>query len=79
MFFIAYVYAVLAFAETLVLFASILGLLVFVLRQMVRGINVVIDAAINASSLDTMPRDRNPSRLNVAAAHRIPGGHNERF
>ena len=79
MFLISYVYGVLAFAETLVLFGSVIGLLVFALRQVVRGMNLVIDAAINASSLDTTPRDRNRRRLNVAAAHRIPGGHNERF
>lgn len=82
MFSIAYVYAVLAFAETLVLFASVLGLLVLALRQVVRGIDSLIDAAINSSSPDTKPRVRTPSRFNVAAEsrlHRIPGGHNERF
>ena len=80
--FLAYVYAILAFAETLMLFASIIGLLVFAVRQTVRIINRYIDAAIDSSSRERASRTGRQSRLAVAGEsgfHRIPGGHNERF
>ena len=47
MYLLAQVYSVLAFAETMVLFASVLGLLVLGLRLTVRGLNILIDAAID--------------------------------
>lgn len=79
---LTYAYAVLAFAETLVLFASIVGLLVFAVRQAVRIINRFIDAAIDTSSRERESRTGRQSRLAVAGKsgfYRIPGGHNERF
>jgi len=82
MYLLAQVYSVLAFAETMVLFASVLGLLVLGLRLTVRGLNILIDAAIDSSARDADSGARKPSRLNVAAGggyHKIPGGHNERF
>ena len=80
--FLAYVYSVLAFAEVLMLFASVIGVLVFVVRCTVRAIDQFIEAAIDSSAGDTAPGARKPLRLDVAAetgSRRIPGGHNERF
>jgi len=77
---LSYVYFVLAFAETLVLFASIIGLLVFAVRLAVEKINSLADAAFDWSWPGTEPRVRRPRRLSVAAqsgSHEIPGGHNE--
>ena len=78
---VAYVYSVLAFAEVLVLFGSVIGILVLVGRQAVRGLNALMDA-LDARSRGTDPRLRTPVNLNVAVESRsrkIPGGHNERF
>lgn len=85
MHFVAYVYSVLAFAEVLVLFGSIIGILVLVGRQAVRGLNALmdaLDAALDAHSRGTDPRFRTPANLNVAVescSRKILGGHNERF
>lgn len=85
MHFVAYVYSVLAFAEVLVLFGSIIGILVLVGRQAVRGLNALmdaLDAALDARSRGADPRLRTPANLNLAVESRsrkIPGGHNERF
>ena len=84
MHFVAYVYSVLAFAEVLVLFGSIIGILVLVGRQTVRGLNALmdaLDAALDARARGTDPRLRTPANLNLAVESRsrkIPGGHNER-
>lgn len=85
MHFVAYVYSVLAFAEVLVLFGSIIGILVLVGRQAVRGLNALmdaLDAALDARARGADPRLRTPVNLNVAVeirSRKIPGGHNERF
>jgi hypothetical protein len=79
---LSYVYFVLAFAETLVLFASIIGLLVFAVRLAAEKINNLADAASDWSWPGTEPRVKRPSRLSVAVqsgSHQIPGGHNERL
>ncbi len=79
---LAHVYSVLAFAEILMLFASIIGVLVFAVRRTIEGIDRLIDAAIDLNTRDKEPRVRGRSCLNVAVEsgfHRIPGGHNERF
>ena len=82
MFLLAGVYCVFAFAEVLVLFASVAGLLVLAVRLTVRAIDAFLDGAIEASSLDARRRAGKASRLNLAAEgrfHRIPGGHNEHY
>jgi len=85
MHFVAYVYSVLAFAEVLVLLGSIIGILVLVGRQAVRGLNALmdaLDAALDARARGADPRLRTPVNLNVAVeirSRKIPGGHNERF
>jgi hypothetical protein len=82
---VAHVYAVLAFAEVLVLFGSVIGILVLVVRQAVRKLDALmdaLDAALDARSHGTDPRLRTPVNLNVAVESRsrkILGGHNERF
>ena len=79
---LAHVYSVLAFAELLMLFGSIVGIIVFAVRRVVRAVDRFIEAAVDASARDAEPGVRKPLRLNVAAgagARRIPGGHNERF
>ncbi len=80
--FLAHVYSVLAFAEVLMLFASVIGVLVFAVRCTVRAIDRFIEAAIDSSTGDAAPGARKPLRLDVAVeagSRRIPGGHNERF
>jgi hypothetical protein len=85
MYLVAHVYSVLAFAEVLVLFGSVIGILVLVFRQAVRGLNAVMDAveaALDARSRGADPRISKPVNLNVAVesrSHKILGGHNERF
>ena len=77
-----HVYSALAFAEILMLFASVIGILVFAVRRAVRAINSLMDTAINSNSPDAEPRVRRQRRLKVATEsglHKIPGGHNERF
>jgi hypothetical protein len=79
---LAHVYSVLAFAELLMLFASIVGVIVFAVRCAVGAVDRFIEAAVDASARDGEPGVRKPLRLNVAAeagSRRIPGGHNERF
>jgi hypothetical protein len=79
---LAHVYSVLAFAELLMLFGSIVGIIVFAVRRAVRAVDRFIEAAVDASTRDAEPDARKPLRLNVAAesgSRRIPGGHNERF
>jgi len=81
MHFVAYVYSVLAFAEVLVLFGSIIGILVLVGRQAVRGLNALMDA-LDARAHGADPRLRTLANLNLAVESRsrkIMGGHNERF
>ena len=85
MYLVAHVYSVLAFAEVLVLFGSVIGILVLVFRQAVRGLNALMDAveaALDARSRGADPRISKPVNLNVAVesrSHKILGGHNERF
>lgn len=79
---LAHVYSVLAFAEVLMLFASLIGVVVFAVRCAVRAIDRFIEAAVDANARDVEPGVRKPRRLNVVVetgSHRIPGGHNERF
>ena len=81
MLFLSYVYFVLAFAETLVLFASIIGLLALAVRLAVRGVNGLADA-IDSHWPGTEPRVRRSARLGLAiesGSHEIRGGHNERL
>ena len=79
---LSYVYFVFALAETLVLFASVVGLSVLAVRLVVERINSLVDAAIDSSWSRTEPRVKRPGRLSVAVqsgSHEIPGGHNERL
>jgi hypothetical protein len=74
-------YAFLAFAEVLVLFAVAIALFVFALRQLVKWIGSLIDAALSARSADAAGvRTPDPFRFAVQKnVRRIPGGHNEVF
>ena len=75
-------YLVLSFTEVLVLFASAIGLLVFIVREIVRAIEGLLDAAMNAISASKQPRIESLQPLGVGGKGRvriIPGGHNEHF
>ena len=75
-------YLVLSFTEVLVLFASAIGLLVFIVREIVRAIESLLDAAMNAISASKQPRIESLQPLGVGGKGRvriIPGGHNEHF
>jgi hypothetical protein len=70
-----YLYAVLAFSEVAVLFASAIGLSVFVVREVIREIDHLLDVANSCLWLD-------PQRHSTTRHHRryeVVGGHNERF
>jgi hypothetical protein len=69
-------YSILAFAEVLVLFASAISLVVLAVRQVIKAISGLIDAAINAGLPDAQPRF---TALDPAGVRRVPGGHNEHF
>jgi len=75
-------YLVLSFTEVLVLFASAIGLLMFIVREIVRAIEGLLDAAMNAISASKQPRIESLQPLGVGGKGRvriIPGGHNEHF
>ena len=76
------VYSILAFAEVLVLFASAIGLFVFIVKEVVREINRLFDAAAAAASAnkESSVKSRDPVSVGAGSRlHRIPGGHNEHF
>lgn len=76
------VYSCLAFAEILVLFASIIGLLTFAVRQLIAITDALLSAAIDAGSRNSQPRDKRPNTFNLmfeGRPRRILGGHNEPF
>ncbi len=80
MFFLSLAYSILAGAEVVVLLASTIGLMAFAVRQAVRAIDSLLDAAVDAASPDTKPRLMSPSNVVVAShLHKIRGGHNEIF
>ncbi len=75
-------YLFLAFAEVLVLLASAMGLLGFVVWRLAKKILDILDAGVTAKSPDTQPPIKTSSPLGAMAGRRarqIPGGHNERF
>jgi hypothetical protein len=67
--------AVLAFAEVAVLIASALSLFVFLVSEVVRTADCLLDAAINGRSLAV----ERPSPVTAHGLHKIVGAHNERF
>lgn len=70
-----YLYAVLAFTEVAVLFASAIGLSVFVVREIIREIDHLLDVAIRGRWFDT----QRPSTARYHRLYEVVGGHNERF
>jgi hypothetical protein len=72
-------YSILAFAEVLVLFASAISLVVLALRQVIRAISGLIDAAINAGLPDARRRFAALDLLGTRRVREVPGGHNEHF
>ncbi len=75
-------YAFLAFFEVLVLLASAIGVLTFVVWQVIKKIRSLTDAAMNSEPRSSQPSVQilNPVAASAArGAHVIPGGHNERF
>jgi hypothetical protein len=78
----SFVYSALAFVEVLVLFASAISVLVLVVRQAVREINRLLDAAFDAASPSTESSVKNPEPVSATAGSRtrkVVGGHNEQF
>jgi len=77
-----YLLLVLSFSEVLVLFASAIGLFVFVLRETVRAIDDLLEAAINVRWPGAQSGVKAQGLLCVGFKSRlrmIPGGHNEHF
>jgi hypothetical protein len=75
-------YSFLAFAEVAVLIASAAGFFGFVAWQVIRKIQSVLDATVNAEAPEPKPQIKtlNPFGATVGKRARpIPGGHNERF
>lgn len=70
-------YSVLAFAAVIVLIASTLALLAFVVKQTVSGIDALVERTISAGSPSKAPRTKRRRLFNVPAPSRIPGAHNE--
>jgi hypothetical protein len=72
-------YSILAFAEVLVLFASATGLVVLAVRQVIKGVSGLIDAAIDAGLPDARRRFAALDPFGARRVREIPGGHNEHF
>jgi len=70
-----YLCAVLAFAEVAVLFASVISLFVFLVSEIVRTADHLLDVAINGWWLAI----ERPSQVRDYRLHKVMGGHNERF
>ena len=82
MYLLTFVYSCLAFAEVLVLFASVIGLLTFVVKQLVALTDALLSAVINAGSRTSQPRVKGRSAFNLifeSRPRKILGGHNELF
>jgi hypothetical protein len=74
--------SVLTFSAVLVLFASTIGILMLIARQVIRTIRGIVDMAIDASPTSAEPYVKTLNPLGVAVERRvrqIPGAHNERF
>jgi hypothetical protein len=67
--------AVLAFAEVAVLFASAISLFVFLISEIVRTVDRLLDAAISGRWFAI----EHPLPVRDHRLHKIVGAHNERF
>ena len=75
-------YSFLAFAEVAVLIASAAGFFGFIAWQIIKKIQSVLDATVNAEAPEPKPQIKTLLPLGATAGKRarpIPGGHNERF
>ncbi len=75
-------YAFLAFSEVLVLFASAIGVLVFIACELIGMLGSLADAAVSYGSRSGQHSVKTLRTMGAAAGARsrvIPGGHNERF
>jgi hypothetical protein len=70
-----YLYAVLAFAEVAILFVSAISLFVFLVSEIVRTVDRLLDAAISGRWLAI----GRPSPARDHRLRKVLGGHNERF